>query len=344
MVPNSSEPKLPSLKNLNVFIAACLFVIATILLAEALVYTKPVMVPFIFSLFLSYFVYPIVKIFSVRLRFPHWLAVIMAFVVFIAVLFSVGLIFSNSLIGVIDSFYQYQERLTGLTQAVVSFFARFNIHLGQALALEKVKEFPIFSYVQTAAGSAMTLLLDTSLVLIFLIFLVSGRESGGRQSGLGEEIDEKIRAYILTKIATSLLTSLLVWGTFMSFSLELATMFSLLCFFLCFIPTIGPIVATLLPLPVALIQYQTTAPIVCIVAIPAFIQILLGNLLEPKLLGKGLDLHPITILLSLMFWGLIWGISGMFLAVPITAVLKLVMERIPLTQRVSEVLAGRTRL
>ena len=66
------------------------------------------------------------------------------------------------------------------------------------------------------------------------------------------------------------------------------------------------------------------------------------NILEPKLLGKGLDLHPITILISLMFWGLIWGVAGMFLAVPITAVLKIVLEKMPLTYHLSEVLAGRS--
>jgi AI-2 transport protein TqsA len=119
-------------------------------------------------------------------------------------------------------------------------------------------------------------------------------------------------------------------------------MFASLCFFLCFIPTLGSIVSTLLPLPVALVQYHEAWPIWAALLFPTLIQALIGNILEPKFLGRGLDLHPVTILLSLMFWGLIWGVAGMFLAVPITAVLKIVLDKNPLTHHFSEVLAGRS--
>jgi AI-2 transport protein TqsA len=121
-------------------------------------------------------------------------------------------------------------------------------------------------------------------------------------------------------------------------------MFATLCFLLCFIPTLGSIVATLLPLPIALVQYHEAWPVWLVILLPALVQIVVGNILEPKFLGRGLDLHPITILLSLMFWGLIWGIAGMFLAVPITAVLKIVLHRHPLTHHFSEMMAGRSPL
>ena len=66
-----------------------------------------------------------------------------------------------------------------------------------------------------------------------------------------------------------------------------------------------------------------------------------GNAIEPRLMGDGLDLHPLTILLALIFWGLIWGIVGMLLAAPITAILKIILARFQTTQPLAEVLAGR---
>ena len=123
-----------------------------------------------------------------------------------------------------------------------------------------------------------------------------------------------------------------------------AVMFAMLAFVLGFIPSVGSIVAVLLPLPIAYLQYENTWPFWFVIFGPVVIQTLIGNLVEPKFLGKGLDLHPVTILLSLMFWGLIWGLAGTFLAVPITAVLKIVLERHPLTHKFSEMLAGRSPL
>jgi AI-2 transport protein TqsA len=82
-------------------------------------------------------------------------------------------------------------------------------------------------------------------------------------------------------------------------------------------------------------------PVIAVIAIPGMIQFLIGNFVEPKLLGQSLDLHPATILLSLMFWGLIWGATGMILAVPIMAVLRIALSRIENTKTIAELLSGR---
>lgn len=331
-------------------IAACSFVMAAIMLAVALSYTRAIMIPFIVALFLSYFIYPVLEALQRRLHFPRWLAVICSLLLFALVLTGFGLLIRGSALKIIDSFYFYEEKLYRLTDAVIAFAARFNVKLDQATILSNVKQLPIFSYIQSAAGTAVTISMDILLILTFLIFLVSGRKSAvytephNDDLGLGEAIDLKIRSYILTKVTTSLVTGVLVWITLAIMNLELSLMFGVLAFFLNFIPTLGSVIATLLPLPIALMQYEEGWKILTVLLIPAFLQLVIGNILEPKLIGRGLDLHPITILLSLMFWGLIWGLAGMFLAVPITAVLKIVLERIALTKGVSEMLAGRSVL
>jgi len=108
-----------------------------------------------------------------------------------------------------------------------------------------------------------------------------------------------------------------------------------------FIPTIGSIVATVIPAPVVLLQFGFGWQLWIILAVSMAIQFTIGNVVEPKLLGERMDLHPITVLLFLMFWGLVWGLPGMFLAVPITAVLKIILSRIDTTEPLAELMAGR---
>lgn len=325
-------------------IAGCLFVIAAIMLGVALSYTRSVMIPFAFALFLSYFIVPWVTFFQKNLRFPRWLAITFSLLGFLLIMVGVVLILRGSIIRLIDSFYLYEERLTHLAQVISEFAQRFAVNLDQAYVLARIKELPLFSFVQSAAGTVMTFVADFLLVMIFLIFLVGGKGASEEKSGLQLEINQKIRGYVLTKLFTNSITAVLIWIVLSLFGLDLAFMFSMLAFFLCFIPTLGSIVATLLPLPIALIQYNEAWPIWGVILFPALIQILIGNFVEPKMLEKGLDLHPVTILLSLMFWGLIWGLAGMFLAVPITAVMKILLSKMPFTRRLSLMLAGRSPL
>ena len=77
------------------------------------------------------------------------------------------------------------------------------------------------------------------------------------------------------------------------------------------------------------------------ILLPGSVQMFIGNVIEPKMLGDSLDLHPITVLLSLIFWGMLWGIPGMLLAAPITAVLKILSENLEITAPVARLLSGK---
>jgi AI-2 transport protein TqsA len=75
--------------------------------------------------------------------------------------------------------------------------------------------------------------------------------------------------------------------------------------------------------------------------LPGLLQFGIGNVLEPKMMGDSLDLHPIVVLLTLILWGMLWGVAGMLLATPITAVMKIMFEASPDTRAFAEILAGR---
>ncbi|MHC4701412.1 MAG: AI-2E family transporter, partial [Planctomycetota bacterium] len=199
------------------------------------------------------------------------------------------------------------------------------------------------------ASSIKGVIQNGLLVVIFMIFMLAGKGTYKAPEGsLWWEVEIRIKRYVITMVVTSGVTGILVGLTLSIIGVQLAGvklgwMFGFLAFMLNFIPNIGSVIATLLPLVVALIDPQLgLVSKVLVLVIPGSIQFVVGNLLQPKMLGESLDLHPIVVLLSLIFFGTIWGIIGMFLAVPITAVVKILLERFGYTRNVADLIAGKT--
>ena len=176
-----------------------------------------------------------------------------------------------------------------------------------------------------------------------MLFLLAGRQPvRGLPEALMRQVESNIRRYLATKTALSAITGILVTLILAYLGLELAVVFGVLTFILNFIPSIGSIIATLLPLPVAYAQFESGWMLLWVLLLlPGSVQMLIGNVIEPRIMGEGLDLHPITILFALTFWGLLWGPIGAILAVPITAILRIAMARFQSLQPVAEIMAGR---
>lgn len=141
-----------------------------------------------------------------------------------------------------------------------------------------------------------------------------------------KDITEQIQRYIATKFLISLLTGLVVGIVLWIFDIDFLIVWAVMAFFLNFIPNIGSIIAIILPTVMTLIQYESIGYTVLVAGIITFIQNIIGNIIEPKILGDKLGLNPLIILLSLLVWGYIWGIAGMFLSVPLTAVVKIIIS------------------
>ncbi len=199
------------------------------------------------------------------------------------------------------------------------------------------------------ASSIMGVISNGLLVLIFMIFMVAGKGTHKAPEGsLWWEVEIRIKRYVITIVVTSGITGILVGLTLSILGVQLGGvhlgwMFGFLAFMLNFIPNIGSVIATFLPLPVALIDPELgIISKVLVLAIPGTIQFVIGNLLQPKMMGESLDLHPVVVLLSLIFFGTIWGIIGMFLAVPITAVAMIFLQRFGYTRALADLAAGKT--
>lgn len=324
----------------------CLVVLTVIAVGFALYFLQTLLVPFLLALFLSFCLLPIVD-WQVRfLRAPRWLAVIGAGLVGLVVLSVIGFFVVMSINRVTQNFDAYQQRWNQLTDRVMEADMLDRLGLGSDR-----RETGLFFDTPEAASrqllisilNGLTYLVSNStLVLVFMVFIFVGRTPAPTmKGGLLLDIQSRITRYLMRLVFISVLTGLMVWLTLYLLNVEFAFLFGFLAFALNFIPTIGSMIATVLPLPVILVSEDLplTAKILAIV-IPGVIQFVLGNLVHPKIQGTALDLHPVTMLASLIFFGMIWGVVGAFLAMPIAGVIKIILDRFPSTRPIAALLEG----
>ena len=120
-----------------------------------------------------------------------------------------------------------------------------------------------------------------------------------------------------------------LWPGCWLFGIDFALFWGFLAFVLNFIPTVGSIVATVPPILLGLIQLSTMSALLLLVLCLVVIQFFFGNFLEPKLLGTSLSLNTVVVILGLVFWGYLWGVTGMILSVPLLVLLKVILTQIP---------------
>lgn len=139
-------------------------------------------------------------------------------------------------------------------------------------------------------------------------------------------ITYQVQKYIATKFFISLLSGLLTGLILLVFDVKFFIIWAALTALLNFIPNIGSVIAVIMPGLMALVQFESFGYALLICSIIIIVQNIIGNVLEPKIFGDSLGLNPLVILLSLLLWGYIWGIAGMFIAVPLTAVIKIIIS------------------
>lgn len=319
------------------WVTGSLAVLATVALGATLAYMKVLMVPFVLALFLTYLIAPLVDALDSR-GAPRWVSVALGFLAVVLLTTVVGLLVTSAVRQLVDQADNYQESLRNLVRDVLDFVG---VEAGRRTVMDALRQLPLFDLLSAAAGTVLSLLSTLTLVVIFTLFLLAGRNPETARRGLYAEIDRAVRRYVVTKFVISASTGLLVGLILAALGLKLAMVFGVLAFLLNFIPNVGSVISTLLPLPLAFAQFDNWWQIIAVVVLPGVLQMIVGNGIEPVFMGEGLDLHPVTILLALGVWGILWGVPGMFLAAPITAVLRIVLAPFETTRPISEILAGR---
>ncbi|NJC26711.1 AI-2E family transporter [Neolewinella antarctica] len=191
------------------------------------------------------------------------------------------------------------------------------------------------------------------LVLLYVIFfLIEQGAFGKKMRALGldltqanrlsitlRHINSAMRTYLGVKTLTSLITAVLSWAVFMMVGVDYALFWGFLIFIFNFIPTVGSVVATFMPGFLALVQFDTLTPFLIIILGVSAIQVAVGNILEPRMMGDTLNISPLVVVMSLILWSMLWGILGMLLSVPITVAIIIICAQFPTTRNVAILLS-----
>jgi predicted PurR-regulated permease PerM len=154
-----------------------------------------------------------------------------------------------------------------------------------------------------------------------------------------EQIRQDMKTYFVIKTATSFSTGLLSYIVLWVFGIDFALFWAFLIFLLNYIPTIGSIIAVFFPVVFSIIQFESFSIFVLLLVSLSLVQMLIGNFLEPRFLGNKLNVSPLVILLSLLFWGQIWWVVGMLLCVPIVVIINIILAHIPATRSIAILLS-----
>jgi len=303
-----------------------LVIVAVLAMAFAAFFAAKIFLPFVLAFFVAIVIAPVINFLKKEHKFPEWLAV--ASGIFLAGMFFSLLSFLVvfSLRRIVTGVNFYRQRLVSMADQVIDFLSGYGVDLDRTYLLEQIGDLSIFRFVAAAAGRALSFSSSLLLVFIFVVFLLVGKSFLRSNGKVIQSLTHTLRRYLIVKSIISLITALLVGFTFEVLNLDMAWIFALITFTLNFIPTIGSIVAVLIPIPVAVVQFTDWLPIVLVLLVPMVIQFVLGSIIDPMIVGERVKLHPVTVLLSLLISGLIWGVLGMFLAVPIIVTIKILLS------------------
>lgn len=331
--------------------------IAAVALGFVLVYASAVLIPFVLALFIGVIVAPVLDLQVRKLRIPRFIAAIITLFICLIILFVIFLFIQSAALSIFTTvgsagdaseeqqqpepfITQYIESIGAFLERSVDALEKRGIQINVSeITSDMQKRIP--NFLQGLFGKFFNLVTNAFLVVIFVIFIVMGRNPNARRPKLYAEIEADVRRYLFIKTAVSVTTGICVWFILRLLGLQLAEVFGMLAFVLNFIPSIGSIIATFLPLPVAVMQYESGWMVLLVIVLPGIVQITIGNFIEPKLLGRTMKLHPLTVLLALSFWGLLWGGVGMILAVPITSVIRIILSRFDTLKPVAMLLTGK---
>jgi len=330
-----------------------LFAIVILLSVAALYLAKQVVIVLLLALMLVYTVDPLVVLLQ-RRRIPFWLSTLIA-IAFFACLF-LGLFLL-----MLRDFTQFAKTFTRFQQAIVERAGRMEAALERSLGvtfpvnpLEDLSRLPIGAIGLSFVRSAFGILSQFLLIFFFAIILLIGKYRAIRKiltvfprrhslvPVILRDIDQNLRAFLGIKAFFSLVIGLATAAVLLGFRVEFAITWGLLTVPANFVPTLGPITAILIPVVISSVQTGGLVVPLEVAACLTGVHLIVSSVVEPRLMGERLDLSFFVIFVSLFFWGWMWGTPGVLLAVPVTASIKIVLERVPATAGIA-LLLGRDR-
>ncbi|MBS1491959.1 MAG: AI-2E family transporter [Bacteroidetes bacterium] len=330
-------------------IAAILFILGVTFFA--LKTLQEILLPFFIAVIIAFIFEPFFELLKKK-KVPSFLAIIIV-ILCIVIIANITSIFVLTSIGPFTAgIPKYQDKFTSLIEYATNSLKNFGFDANafkESMNLKNlVKDSSVQGWITSLFTSIAGIFGDFVLIIIYVAFILSELGSLKRRvlRAFSEErartiaktmgdIFLDVRRYIVGKTLINLIHAIVIGIILWAFNVDFYIVWAFLSFLMNYIPTIGSMIATVLPFMTALVQFDSFGVAIVILIILIVLANVVGNVIEPQVLGDKLDLSPILLLLSLILWGYIWGIMGMILSIPIMSMIKIVLMNFESTRPVA---------
>lgn len=331
-------------KNYNRVIFFILLFFAFVLGGMLCMYMSSFIIPIIVALMLSFVFLPIIKKINSKTKIPWTVSTIIVILLFLVMFIGVSSLLVSGFRSIINEYPKYESKILNVYKVVAS---KFNLEFeeGESFITNLWKNLEVQKYAQRAAvflssgvasfGKSFFLIV---VMMIFIEFEVNLTKEKMKTAFISKNetfmkicrqvMNDTVR-YVSIKFYISLATGILVFFSTWIIGMNFPIVWAFIAFIMNFIPVFGSIISVGTTTLFAVLQFspEFAKPIFILIFLTT-INMLLGNILEPRIEGKNLGLSPFAIIVSLSLWGYIWGFIGMILAVPLTVIIKIICENI----------------
>ena len=334
-----------------------LAIITVILFSAVLKITAAVVVPFVVSVLLAIVISPLVG-FLEKFRIPRIISVLLVLLLLIGCLAFMGMILFNSGRTILTLYPRYEARLREIYVFIARFFELpYDEHLsffdniwGQVGIRNRLRVMTL-----SFSNGFLFFLSNAFMVALFMAFLLFeavflreklNRAFKGTRVGqikkISSDLMTQIAHYLSIKFILSLITGVIVGVGLKIIGVEFALLWGVIQFVLNFIPNVGSIAIGVIVSLFSLIQFwPAPMPVIATALLMLSTNVIIGSIMEPKIMGDSLGLSPLIVLVSLLLWGWLWGFAGLILAVPMTAIIKIACENFPMLEPISIIMGSR---
>lgn len=346
-----NQSLIPKMTSASIFYALA----SLSLVILGLMYFSSLITPFVIAVLISFIINELtlrlgrIKIYGKK--FPKLIRSILAFIIIFGTMYAIVELLISNIEGIVASMPEYIANLHDSYDKATSLVKdpKYTEYLHKW-----IRSLDLASMAASALNSLSGMLANSAVVLVYVIFLLMGSAADKMKldklfpvkasqykkfmNNL-DNISGSVRYYISSMTVISLVTGGVSYIILLILGVEYAFLWAFLIFVLNFIPYIGPLISSLLPGIFAVITTGHLIQFVYVFAAMEGIQIIIGNFIQPMVMSKGTNLSAVVVIVSLAFWGMLWGITGMILAVPIMAVIVIICSQIPGAQWIAIMLS-----
>jgi AI-2 transport protein TqsA len=311
-------------------------VAALIIIFGGVIYAKSIIAPFLLALFISIICAQPISWLEGK-RMPRWLAIIIVIFGMIILFSGFSFLIGNALSAFSGNLSKYEATLTSISNSFIQSLNEKGFNIPQDQITNILQPAKILEFTAGALNKLFNMMGETFLIFLTILFIIMEYGSFSiKVKAIMSESDkpltyfsvilQNIRHYLRIKTLLSLAIGILIYISLLIIGVDYPLLWALIAFLMNYIPNIGSIIATIPTVLFALVQLGVGGAIWTLI-LSAIIHNVLGNFLEPRIMGRGLGLSTLVVFLSLLFWGFILGPVGMFLSVLFTMTIKIILEQ-----------------